>query len=77
VAKSRTESEVCNKPILWQETEDPDFPYDAVVDGDRWRLRINDFPEEPLFTLFINDEEWGHFDDLPPLWTVPDNEEDV
>jgi hypothetical protein len=66
-----SETKVYNKLITWEESEDVDFPYKADVDGIRWRLRINDFPDEPLFTLFIENQEWGHFDDLPPTWSIP------
>lgn len=55
-------------PVVWMETDDVEFPYAARVNNENWRLRINDFPIEPLFTLFINDEEIGHLDDWPPYW---------
>ncbi len=76
MATEPTESDVYHKIIFWQETEDVDFPYQATVDGTSWRLRINDFPDEPLFTLFIDEKEWGNFDDLPPTWDVPDDDEE-
>jgi hypothetical protein len=63
-----TEKEVFSLKINWNETDDVDFPYTAMVNNHKWVLRLNDFPEEPLFTLFIDDEEWGHFDDWSPVW---------
>jgi hypothetical protein len=44
--------------------------YYAYVDGKKWRLRMNDFPEEPLFTLIVG-EQTIDFDDRPPTWTLP------
>lgn len=58
-------------PITWQETPDPFFPYAALIDGKRWVLRLNDFPEEPMFTLFVDSEEIGSFDDAPECWVLP------
>ncbi len=58
-----------NRKIEWQKTEDPDFPYEAIVDEKRWRLRINDFPEERLYTLFIDNLQLFNLDDLPPTWS--------
>ena len=57
-----------NVQVTWRETDDVDFPYEALVNGELWKLRINDFPEEPLFTLFIGEKEIGHLDDWPPYW---------
>lgn len=63
-----TEEEVFSTIVNWHESDDPEFPYEATVRNNKWVLRLNDFPEEPLFTLFINDEEWGDFDDWSPYW---------
>lgn len=65
---SPTELEVFQTPVQWEETEDVDFPWKAALATHEWKLRINDFPEEPLFTLFIDGSEWGDFDDWPPAW---------
>jgi hypothetical protein len=37
----------------------------ARVDGALWTIRMNDFPDEPLYTLFIDSVEVMHFDDWP------------
>lgn len=54
--------------VHWRESDDVDFPYFATVGDSQWKLRLNDFPEEPLLTLFIDDREWGHLDDWPAAW---------
>ena len=36
-----------------------------------WTIRINDFPEEPLYTLLVDGEEILHFDDWPHFWIRP------
>jgi hypothetical protein len=43
----------------------------ADVDGRKWRVRVNDFPDEPAHTLIIADEEVLHFDDWPEFWVRP------
>lgn len=63
-----TEEQVFHADVLWADTDDVDYPYAAAVGASQWRLRINDFPEEPLYTLFIDDKEFGHLDDWPPGW---------
>lgn len=55
-------------PITWAETDDPEFPYSAVVNDRRWLLRINDFPDEPLFSLIIDGKHVADFDDWPEHW---------
>lgn len=59
------------RKVLWKETEDVDFPYQAYLGKNLWRLRINDFPAEPLYTLFVNGKEVFNLDDPPPAWTFP------
>ena len=59
-----------SEKIRWKETSNPEFPLRAAFEGDELRLRLNDFPLEPLYTLFINDEEVIDLDDLPANWTI-------
>jgi hypothetical protein len=54
--------------VTWVDTGDPFYPWTADVEGARWRLRINDFPEEALYTLFIGDTAIGDLDDWPAAW---------
>jgi hypothetical protein len=39
--------------------------------GEQCLIRINDFPDEHLYTLMVNDQEVVHFDDWPLCWTRP------
>lgn len=54
--------------ISWSQTNNPEFKYHAAVDKDKLVLRINDFPEEPLYTLIVNDEVLTSFSDWPEDW---------
>jgi len=59
--------------VKWEENSDSDadvFPLKAIVNSVPWKLRINDFPEEPMYTLFIEDEAIITFDDRPDTWVV-------
>lgn len=58
-------------PVDWSESGNAEYPFTAIIEGERWTLRLNDFPDEPMFTLFIDDEEIGSFDDVPPYWRLP------
>jgi hypothetical protein len=42
--------------------------YHSDVDGHRWRIRLNDFPDEPMFSLIIDGAEVIHFNDWPSEW---------
>lgn len=59
------------RAITWRRVADVDFPYAADVDGQAWRLRLGDFPLEPLYTLVVGDEDIDAFDDWPELWVRP------
>ncbi|MFE2926147.1 hypothetical protein [Streptomyces goshikiensis] len=44
------------------------FPYAALVDGRWWILRLNDFPEHPLYTLFVGSRRVTDLRDDPADW---------
>lgn len=46
-----------------------DFSFMAMVNSRAWKLRINNFPDEPMYTLFIDDKAILTFDDMPATWT--------
>jgi hypothetical protein len=61
-------SECLKQPIHWEKTDRAEFPYAVEIKGKKWSIRINDFPVEPLYTLFIDDQEIGSFDDWSNVW---------
>lgn len=58
------------KTVAMRKVADNEFRivYVAAVDGGDWCIRINNFPDEPLYTLIINNEEILHFNDWPSWW---------
>jgi len=56
--------------IDWQTTSESPYIFEAVFQGTMVRLRLNDFPEEPLCTVVI-DGAGTDLDDLPKTWTLP------
>lgn len=57
--------------LLWQRGTDPQYPYVAEFDGEQFVVRLNDFPDDQLYTLFVNDVELTSFDDWPEHWKRP------
>jgi hypothetical protein len=55
--------------VKWERTEDVEFPYRVIFDQHLWIIRLNDFPDEPLYTLIIDDNEIRSFDDWPSCWS--------
>lgn len=60
-----------SEPVAWRRTNDGEFPYAASCDGVELRLRVNDFPAEPLYTLVVNGQSSLDLDDWPPSWLRP------
>lgn len=58
-------------PVEWRAAAGDSIILEASVGGERWAVRINDFPDEPLFTLIIGDTVAMHFDDWPGFWVRP------
>lgn len=60
--------------IVWsknKESNSPTHPYAAIVDGHRYLIRINDFPDDQLYTLIVDSRDLVSFDDWPKLWKRP------
>lgn len=57
--------------IAWRKTADPQHPYAAEFEGEKCVIRLNDFPDEHLYTLIINGVEVTDFDDWSVQWTRP------
>jgi hypothetical protein len=57
------------KNVKWSRAKHPTALWCAQVGADTWTVRVNDFPEEHLYTLFVNDEGLGHFDEWPRQWS--------
>lgn len=57
--------------LVWRRSSDPHYPYDAEFDGERCVLRLNDFPEDHLYTLLVDRVEVMSFDDWLEQWKRP------
>ncbi len=57
--------------IVWTEGTDPSYPYQAKLNGAKLLIRVNDFPDENLYTLVIDDLAVAGFDDWPGQWIRP------
>jgi hypothetical protein len=55
----------------WSRTGNAYFPAAAQMNGQWWVLRINSFPDHPLWTLFIDGQARYDIDDMPPSWGGP------
>lgn len=54
--------------IKWDESNNPEYPYETNYDGHKLQVRINDFPEEPLYSLLIDDKLICDLEDWPKAW---------
>src|SRR4051812_29011502 len=57
--------------ITWREGTDPLYPYVANFGGEKYTVRLNDFPDEHLYTLIVNGVEIADFSDCPGQWMRP------
>lgn len=54
--------------IGWQDTGDPEMPYESFVDGRHLQLRPNPFPGGHRWNLFVDGEPDGGVDRWPEGW---------
>jgi hypothetical protein len=57
--------------ILWRQGPSALMPYEAEVEGQRWQVRVNDFPAEGLYTLLIEGTPAEELEAWPEAWTRP------
>ncbi|MEU1546925.1 hypothetical protein [Nocardia sp. NPDC005745] len=60
-----------NAQPQWHSTANGRFPVAAHVGGQWWVLRMNSFPDHPLWTLFIDGAARFDMDDTPATWGRP------
>ena len=56
------------REIVWNSSDEPEYPWASDVDGEVWQIRLNDFPDDILYSLIINGELHGDFHDWPETW---------
>ncbi|MEV0411195.1 hypothetical protein AB0I68_10415 [Streptomyces sp. NPDC050448] len=56
--------------FAWHDTGTRVFRWAARTEGRWWVLRLNDFPEHPLCTSFIDARVMGDIDDAPDAWRL-------
>jgi hypothetical protein len=56
------------RKVAWTATGDVELPWSADVENTRWQVRINDFPDELMYSLVIDGQEAGDFHDWPQNW---------
>lgn len=55
--------------------DNSEYPLCSDVDGKEWKIRVNDFPDMPLYTLMVDGIEAMDFDNWPKDWRraqIPD-----
>lgn len=57
------------RPVDWQASGDPFIPWHAEVEGAVWQVRLNDFPDDFMYSLITSGQDQGRFHDWPETWT--------
>ena len=70
--KSAVSLDACIRTrVEWVTTDDAEYPYQSRVGAVLWSVRVNDFPAEPLYTLFVDRALIGDLEDWPESWKRP------
>src|SRR5262249_54980223 len=54
--------------IAWRQTSNLEYPWAAEIAGAQWRIRVNDFPDDLMYSLWIEGMSVGDFHDWPTTW---------
>jgi len=74
---TKTAIDYLAESIDWKRTADPRRPFTARFEGEKCVIRLNDFPDEHLYTLIVDGEEVVDFDDWSANWKRPAKEKAV
>jgi len=55
-------------PTEWWRTGDPECPSQTRQGEQVWTVRVNDFPDEALYTLLIDAVPAGDLESWPEAW---------
>jgi hypothetical protein len=56
----------------WESLPENPYLFSLPKQNKEIRLRLNDFPDEPICTLIINGEETD-LEEFPALWSLPEH----
>jgi len=56
--------------VEWKTTDESPYVFQAVFQGKTVKLRMNDFPDEPLCTVTIDECE-SDLHEFSPHWILP------
>jgi hypothetical protein len=68
--EERARSPLLDRVVRFRRTDDPDAPYEAEVDGARWRVALVG-DAVPFHALYIDNVEALRFDAWPGAWERP------
>lgn len=57
--------------LRWDLADDDELSYCAAVDGHELAIRTGDFPDEPMYLLYVDGQELYTLDDWPSQWLKP------
>jgi hypothetical protein len=75
VAMEPWPADVTELPVTFTHTGDGERPYRAVHRGSELLIQVNDFPAEPLYSLYVDGVHDRDLEDWPSPWTrgpIPD-----
>lgn len=67
--RERLMREHCAQARAWVPTGHGEFPLRGEIGGQPARIRINDFPAEPMYSVIVAGQNIGNLDDWPAAWT--------
>lgn len=62
-----------NTELAWIESRKDSRLFDAVFEGEHVQVRLNDFPEEPILTVFFRGQEMD-IEESPKKWRLVHND---
>jgi uncharacterized protein YjaG (DUF416 family) len=61
------------RTVEWKSSNNAECPWTTSVEGQQWSVRLNDFPDDYMYSLVIDGADVGSFHDWPETWSRPES----
>jgi len=69
--RTKAQAQRLARKVEWKEVGNPEEPLAAKVGRRKWTVRVNDFPDAPLYSLLVDGVSVMDFDNWPKTWSRP------
>lgn len=68
LVRAKADKALLESPLRWAAQKDPIYPWSCLHAHGELRVKLNDFPDEIMYSLVVNNHDAGAFHEWPAQW---------